>query len=275
MHRKEIASLIFQRISDALPALVEEYSRSSPGIGHFVVDDLLPDDVARKIHDAFPSVAQMRLNKSLREYKYIAAPMDRHDPIVEESTYAFQDPRVVELIGSICGIDDLRPDEHLYAGGISVMGKGNYLNPHLDNSHDNDRMLWRVFNLLYYISPGWEPEFGGNLELWEHGVRGDPVKIVNKFNRLALMATHQHSWHSVSPIEVEAYRCCVSNYYFSPVPLRESDRFHVTSFRGRPDQPLRDGVLRADAMLRMAIRKLYRHGIIDTGHIYKKPGTRT
>lgn len=275
MLRGEIASHISRRLTEALPALADQYAGSSPGIGHFVIDDLLPVEIAKRIHAAFPDVHAMHLNKSLREYKYIAAQMDRHEPLVEEAIYAFQDRRVVELIGRICGIEELLPDEYLYAGGISVMGKGNYLNPHLDNSHDKDRKLWRVLNLLYYISPDWAVDYGGNLELWVNGPRGEPLTIASKFNRLAVMATHQGSWHSVSPVKVDAYRCCVSNYYFSPEPLRGSDEFHVTSFRGRPEQPLRDVVLRTDAVARMMVRKLFRHGIVETGHIYKKSPAET
>ena len=51
--------------------------------------------------------------------------MDQYDPILEEAIFAFQDPRVVSLIQEICGLETLFPDENLYAGGISLMGKGN------------------------------------------------------------------------------------------------------------------------------------------------------
>jgi Rps23 Pro-64 3,4-dihydroxylase Tpa1-like proline 4-hydroxylase len=81
----------------------------------------------------------MKLNKSLREDKYIAAQMDRCDPILEEVLFAFQDQRIVDFIGSVCEVDSLYPDEYLYAGGISGMEKSQFLNPHLDNSHDKDR----------------------------------------------------------------------------------------------------------------------------------------
>lgn len=45
------------------------------------------------------------------------------------------------------------------------MAKDNFLNPHLGNSHDKDRECYRVLNLLYYVTPNWSHEQGGNLEL--------------------------------------------------------------------------------------------------------------
>lgn len=163
----------------------------------------------------------------------------------------------------------LQADEYLYAGGISSMGKGQFLNPHLDNSHDKDRARWRVFNLLYYVTPGWKKENGGHLELWPNGVEGQPITIHSLFNRL-VVATHQTSWHSVSPVVGNASRNCVSNYYFSNLPLRQDDEFHVTSFRGRPNQKLRDQILKIDASLRMNIRKIFKKGIRENPHVYKK-----
>jgi hypothetical protein len=113
-------------------------------------------------------------------------------------------------------------------------------------------------------------EYGGNLELWPDGMKGKQVTVQSKFNRLAVMATHDTSWHSVSPVTHDAARCCVSNYYFSDSPVKDDMKFHVTSFRGRPEQKLRNCVLQADAALRMGIRKIFSKGVIDTGHVYKK-----
>jgi hypothetical protein len=57
-------------------------------------------------------------------------------------------PAVVEAIEQITGIQGLIPDHNLYAGGFSLMEKGHYLNPHLDNFHDKDQQLFRALNLL-------------------------------------------------------------------------------------------------------------------------------
>lgn len=270
MQRQEMADLILSRLREEQSSIQELYESTFNEIGYFYVDNLLPEEVARKIYNSFPSFDSMRLRKSLREYKYIAAQMDQYDPILEEAIFAFQDARVVSFIQEICGIDNLYPDEHLYAGGISLMGQGNFLNPHLDNSHEKDRVKWRVFNLLYYVTPEWERQFGGNLEVWPEGTRKKQTIIDSSFNRLVVMATHGTSWHSVSPIVADKKRACVSNYYFSDQPLKESDKFHVTSFRGRPDQNLRDLILRADIFLRQTVRKMFPKGAVKTDHLYKK-----
>ncbi len=270
MNRKKIADLILKKIVEEKNVIKNMYDKSIDDIGYFYIDDLLPNDLAEKIFNSFPSSDEMKLRKSLREYKYIAAQMNQYDPILEEVIYAFQDPRIVESIQEVCNIASLYPDENLYAGGISLMGKGQYLNPHLDNSHEKDRHKWRVLNLLYYVSPEWDNSFGGNLEIWPKGVENQQITIESTFNRLIVMSTHGTSWHSVSPITENRKRTCVSNYYFSDTPLKEDDQFHVTSFRGRPEQKIRDIVLQADMLLRQGIRKFFPKGAVKTDHLYRK-----
>ncbi len=271
MNRKMLADLILKKLDEKAAELKSQYGNSKQKIGYFVIDNLLPIEIAREIHTAFPAPEQMKLRRSLREFKYIAAQMNQYHPLLEEAIYAFQDRRVVDAVGRICGIGSLHADEHLYAGGISLMGRNQFLNPHLDNSHDKDRNRWRALNLLYYGTPDWKPEFGGNLEIWPDGVGSDPITIESLFNRLAVMATHETSWHSVSPIRTESQRTCVSNYYFSDDPPKPGAAFHVTSFRGRPEQRMRDFVLRADIAVRQGIRKLFPAGAVKSDHLYRRP----
>lgn len=268
--RNTIANLIFQKIESEKQILKQKFDASKNGIGYFFIDDLLPTDFVLKIQQIFPKSEQMILKKSLREDKYIAAQMNLYHPILEELIYAFQDKKIVDLIGDICQIHKPIPDENLYAGGISMMGNKQFLNPHLDNSHDKDRERWRVLNLLYYVTPNWEQEYGGNLELWPFGLKQKQITIHSKFNRLVVMVTHNKSIHSVSPVIYDGYRCCVSNYYFSNTPLLATDTFHVTSFRGRPENKFTDVVLQLDTLLRMSVRKIFRKGINENPHVYKK-----
>lgn len=270
MKRDELSIIILSKIEKNKLFLQKQYDNSKNKIGYFFVDDLLPEDIALQLHRSFPDTSKMLLKKNLREDKYIGVQMNQYDSLLEECIYAFQDERIVKLIEEITGIESPFPDDKLYAGGISLMEKGQFLNPHLDNSHDKEKKRWRVLNLLYYVTPDWKLENGGNLELWPNGMNEKQITIESKFNRLAVMATHNSSLHSVSPVVTDSARKCISNYYFSDVPLRKEDTFHVTSFRGRPENKITDFVLQVDALLRMGIRKIFKKGIKENRHYYKK-----
>ena len=148
METKTIADIILNRLIEEKSVLTAQFEASREGIGHFYVDNLLPESLIKEIYEVFPSKDEMVRKKSLREYKYVAAQMDQYHPLLEKIIYAFQDERIVALVGEICSIESLEPDENLYAGGISLMAEGNYLNPHLDNSHDKDLDRWRILKLV-------------------------------------------------------------------------------------------------------------------------------
>ncbi len=270
MKRDELAEIIYQNIFNHKENLKKNFLNHSHEIGFFYLDNLLPLDVAFKLHKSFPKLAETVKRNSIRELKYTAFQMDKYDSVLEEITYAFQEEKIVKLIADICCIQEVYADENLYAGGLSLMEKGNFLNPHLDNSHDKDRNRWRVLNLLYYVTPDWELDFGGNLEIWPKGLKEKQITIESKFNRLVVMATHQNSWHSVSKVQVDNVRCCVSNYYFSEKPLLPSDKFHVTTFRGRPKEKLKDFILQVDNGIRSTLRKFFKKGVRENPHQYKK-----
>lgn len=269
LNRHTLADLVLEKLTLKKDKLKQEFSTKGR-INSCFIDDLLPENIAKEIYDAFPSAEEMAIHKSLRENKRIAAQMDLYNPLLEEVVYAFQDMRIVKLIEEITGIADMIPDEHLYAGGISLMAHGNFLNPHLDNSHDNDRENYRVLNLLYYVTPDWDINNGGNLELWDNGTKNKQRVIHSKFNRLVLMITNKSSYHSVSKVTSEGKRCCVSNYYFSKKPADDKEYFHVTSFYGRPEEPVRNVILMLDAALRNIVRKVTKKRVVETKHIYKK-----
>ena len=268
--KKKIASLIYQKLSLQKERLKNQFLNTKNTIGFFYLDDLLPPELALEIFKNFPDTKDTVERKSLKEHKYTAFQMDKYNPILEEVIYAFQDKKIVAIISEICGIKNIFPDEFLYAGGLSLMAKNNFLRPHLDNSHDKDRNRWRVLNVLYYVTPDWQIENGGNLEVWPNGITEQPLTITSKFNRLVVMATHQKSWHSVTKVTVNKVRCCVSNYYFSDVPLLTSDQFHITTFRGRPKEKIKDFVLQLDNGVRSLVRKLFKKGIRENPHQYKK-----
>lgn len=267
--RTTIAGRIASKLANERERLQAEFGQ--PGrVPTFAVDDLLPEEWAHEIYRAFPEQGRMRFKNTIRERKHISAQMSDHPPILEETVYAFQQPEVVSVVADITGLKGLEPDAELYAGGISAMGKGSYLKPHLDNSHDADQQRYRALNLLYYVTPDWKPEYGGSLEVWDQGPGGQPRALPSSFNRLVVMATNRTSWHSVNEVTADGRRCCVSNYFFSKISPEEQDYFHATSYRGRPGEFIRDLVMRSDASLRTTILRLTGTKIYKNPHRYNR-----
>ncbi len=253
--QEQLVGLICDRLNAEAERLVQAFAESAKlvGVRHFVLDDLLPADVAALIAQHFPDPEKMRLMDSFRERKYTSKRFDDFHPLMKSITFAAQDPRVVAIAEKITGIQQQIPDPSLYAGGLSAMTRGHFLGVHIDNSHEGSRKYYRTLNLLYYISPDWQVESGGHLQLWNPDVRRE-VTITSKYNRLVVMETHPLSWHSVSRVQVDDVRRCVSNYYFSPVSPTGSDYFNVTSFTAPPSEPVRRLVLHMDATLRQVVR---------------------
>ncbi|MGM9516492.1 2OG-Fe(II) oxygenase [Roseateles sp. DB2] len=260
--REQLVQAILDRLeADADRAQAAfQASAGEVGVRYVAIDDLLPQEWARQVSEAFPAPQSMRLMDSFRERKYTTKDFDRFSPLMADITFAVQDPRVVAVVERITGIQDQQPDAQLYAGGLSAMVQGHFLGPHIDNSHEASRQRYRTLNLLYYVSPDWSHEKGGNLELWDRRVR-TRTTIVSRFNRLALMETTPTSWHSVSPVVANEVRRCVSNYYFSPTSPTGTPYFNVTSFSAWPHQPFKRLLASLDGHLRQGLRKLVPQGL--------------
>ena len=260
--REQIVSLIAKQLEYQSDSLRTQFFDSGieSGVRYCVIDDLLPEAIAHHIHKAFPEASSMRLMDSFREKKYTSKNFDKFDPLLADITFAIQDSSIVNLVEKITNMQEQIPDSSLYAGGLSAMGLGHFLGPHLDNSHEASRKFYRTLNLLYYVTPDWSLESGGNLELWDRDVH-NRTTIVSKFNRLVIMETNLWSWHSVSEVKVDRLRCCVSNYYFSPRSPTGQDYFHVTSFSARPEQKVRRAVAWVDSKLRRVVRLVLPNGL--------------
>jgi len=260
--KEKIIEMICERLSKDQQILREGFLSSSRYVGtrFLVIDNLLPESLAMDIYKSFPRKGEMRFFSSFREQKYTFKQLNNAPPILEDITYAIQDPKVIALIEQITEFPSQMPDPSLYAGGLSLMAKDSFLNPHIDNSHDADRNYYRTLNLLYYVTPDWKTEYGGNLELWDKKIKNAKI-ISSLFNRLVVMETNLSSWHSVNPVLIDSNRCCVSNYYFSDRSPEGHEYFNVTSFSASPDQKVLRVFSKVDSFLRNTVRLFFNTGI--------------
>lgn len=104
-------------------------------------------------------------------------------------------PEAVRMMEELSGLPDLEPDPSLYGGGLHVTEPGGFLGVHLDNERHPDTGLARRLNLIVYLTEGWRPEWGGELEL--HGAAADcePKRIAPLFGRAVVFETSNRSYH--------------------------------------------------------------------------------
>jgi Rps23 Pro-64 3,4-dihydroxylase Tpa1-like proline 4-hydroxylase len=228
--KEELANLIADKLRLHKSELSKDFfsPNDQTKTRFFKIDNLLPEEIPNRVYNEFPTdISKYLFRDTFRERKFTFAKLNKHSSrLVEDLTDAFQDQVVIDVIADIVKIQDLEGDPSLYAGGLSRMDQGHFLNPHLDNSHDGDRERYRRLNLLYYVTPTITVDDGGNLELWDDNV-SNPLKISSNSNRLVVMETTMRSWHSVDPVKSDISRRCVSNYYFSKSSPESYDYYHV------------------------------------------------
>ena len=260
--KKKLISIIQRKLKQNSSALVEQYFSKNEftKTKFFYIDNLLPISITQKIYEAFPKeIFPWDYNSSFRERGYGFAKLDEVDSILSDITEVFHNKEILSLISGITKINGLEADPTLYASGISKLAKGNFINPHIDNSHDAYRKRYRRLNLLFYVTPHHKETDGGCLELWDDKVLR-PFKINSKFNRLVVMETSSLTWHSVEPVTSIKPRLAISGYYFSKKSPSKTDYYHVTSFTGRPEQRIKRiyGVI--DNYLRNTAAKVFKVG---------------
>ena len=258
MNKREISELIIERLNEiGINSLREKYEQSGL-INHIIIDNLLPIEVASRLNFDFPKEKELNHLNALQENKFVGVYFSEKQKLVQECLYAFQEQSILKIISQITNIKNLIGDPELYAGGVSSMSKGCFLNPHIDNSHDRNLENFRRLNLLYYVNENWIPkEDGGELVLYPNGIKNKEEKIHCKFNRLVIMRTDNKSIHGVKEILAKTNRRkCISNYYFSKDSPLGKSYYHSTSFRGFKKEFIKGTYLQLNAFARTYAKKV-------------------
>jgi hypothetical protein len=154
----------------------------------------------------------------------------------------FGSAEFISFVEEITQIRGLIFDPSYYGGGIHCSVAGQELDPHLDfNLHPIEEKLLRRVNVLLYLNPGWDPERGGDLELYADPRDSDPgrmKRIAPLANRLVIFETNERSWHGhdrIKTLASDAPRRSVAVYYYTDVrDLPSPPAPHQTIYADRP-----------------------------------------
>jgi hypothetical protein len=203
---------------------------------HAVIDNFFMPEVAEKIANEFPDFDTPFVNdhNSPLEIKKTLNHWDRFPAVTYRAFSLFGRPDFIDNMKTLSGIQNLHFDFGLNGGGCHMHGRGGNNNIHLDYNIHPKLGLQRKLNIIVYMTPGWQPEWGGGLEFWSHDETNNQPKeriktIDNLFNRAIIFDTTQNSWHGL-PKAIDCpegiIRKSIAAYYVHPAPA-------VTEQRGR------------------------------------------
>lgn len=258
--RKDIVKNLVKKLNLNENDLKLSWNKKSFSTRFFYLDNILPKNIINDIYkDIIKNKEFFFHQKSYREDKLTLPNIKIFSDLTKEFIYSLYSPSFVKQVSNIVGIKNLQVDKSFYAGGISIMNKNNFLLPHIDNSHDMTRKRYRRLNLLFYLSPGWKPHFGGNLELWNKAVTKKHT-ICALQNRIVVMETNHNSYHSVSKVAVEDPRLCISVYFYTNESPNKKNYFHVTSFIPEDKKIFKRIIYKIDTLLRYFVGKNFKMG---------------
>ena len=185
--------------SETTADLVARFRAATP-VKHVVLDDFLDPSYADELFAALPAVDAMPKS---RDYvfsdKRELSTLDTHSPLTARLHQAITSPDFEGLLSAL--ID--RPvfiDPEYIGGGFHAGAAGSFLDLHTDfNIHPAHPTWHREFNILLYLNPGWEPGWGGELQLTDDPARPG-ITVAPLFNRLVIMESTDRSFHGYDEI---------------------------------------------------------------------------
>jgi 2-oxoglutarate-Fe(II)-dependent oxygenase superfamily protein len=119
----------------------------------------------------------------------------------------FQRPEFKEFFDAITGME-LGPSDDF---GAHYMRAGDFLRPHNDDNRN------RRLALVVYLSPEWDPSFGGELKMVDK--HGAAHTIYPEFNSIVAFDTLAETTHHIEPVQPSAEdraRVTIGGWYHKP-----------------------------------------------------------
>ncbi len=209
---------------------------------HIVLDDVVGPDAISAIYAELDEMTNDGWNSYLHfnERKYSNTDTDAWGPTVRAVAAVFASDRFTAWLSDLTGFADLQADPSLDGGGLHRSYRNGFLNVHADFTAHHQVTNWRRrINLLLYLNPEWQSDWGGELELWSADMASCEATVAPTGNRLLLFTTDETSFHGhPEPLRFPegTARQSLALYYFT----EEDDPIaHSTDYRARPDDGVR------------------------------------
>lgn len=249
------------RLEAEMPRLRKAFDSAAP-FRYVVIENFLDPAFAQRLHSEFPSLDGMQRSvaRLLRARSYDGE-VARFGPPFSDYFAAIESDPFRAWLRRLTEIDDLEMDPKLVGGGLHQGARGSSLHVHADhNTHPDDPSRYRRINVLYYVNADWQPNYGGDLELYDAGGTRVVEKVAPAFNRCVIMDVHDNAFHGYQPLRIPSNvtRKMLASYFYSSVPSEmQSAASHPTLY-GKPEHSHSE-------MLTARMRRWVLHRLSDAG----------
>lgn len=209
----------------------KQYQSALP-FPNIVFNDLVDVDLLQSVVDEFPDLENADPHTRVKywnplEMKHITSGPANIGPRTQALINYLNSQEWLDKLQVITGIKEpLIADTKLMGGGLHSSPQGGLLKLHIDFNKHYETGYDRRVNLLLYLNHDWLPEYGGNIELWEHGFddKGDITaeqRVVSElptFNKMVIFNTTETSLHGhpdANQCPLGITRKSLALYYYS------------------------------------------------------------
>lgn len=194
--------------------------QSAEPFPHVIIDGFLDEGIAAAVEREFPLLEQtewtVRANaNNVRRFQQDETKLPR---LMRETLRELNSRQFLLFVETLTGIDNLLPDPYFIGGGPHLAGRGDFLKIHADFNWHHKLQAHRRVNVLIYLNPGWNEEWGGHLELWDKAMTRRGESIAPLSNRMVAFKVADDSNHGQpQPLRCppHVYRKALNLYYYT------------------------------------------------------------
>jgi hypothetical protein len=190
---------------------------------YVVIDDFLSDQLANDAMASFPPLTDASWEHSkdqgieVKSRTTWKSEFDIPEHIIDVVRIA-NSSLLLSAMSDLFGIPKLMPDPYFSGGGLNVSEKNGHLDVHVDGNYHDASGLNRRMNLLIYLNPNWEENWGGEFGIYSEDGRTLVRSVAPIFNRCVIFDSHDKSFHGLpNPINfpINDPRRSIILYYYT------------------------------------------------------------
>lgn len=216
----------------------KEFRENQP-FPHIIIDNFFPEHIAQALADQYPKSS----DEGITWKSHINSNVSRRfvedtrsmTPLLRAFASVLNSRQFLLFLETISGIESLICDPYFIGGGAMMSGAGEFLKIHADFNWHHKLQAHRRLNALFYLTPGWNSEWGGDLELWSTDMTRLVRSVQPIFNRVVIFEVNDDSNHGqprplTTPSGV-ARRVFSAFYYTTRKDEHEWDKPHFTLYK--------------------------------------------